>query len=95
MRLEVHGALSIVGVVVVCHLGAMMSGSKGVRGASVAWCVLRGQKVPTMWVSHSLGLLALHTTLLYPSHPILMGRRGLAQTLVGLGCHLCPSLLVD
>jgi hypothetical protein len=29
------------------------------------------------------------------SHPILTGRRGLAQVSVGLGCCLCPSLPVD
>ena len=50
MRLEVCGASFMVGVVVVHHLGAMVSGLKGVRGASVMWHALRGQEVPTMWV---------------------------------------------
>jgi hypothetical protein len=57
VRLEVHGALSMVGVVVVRHLSAMVSGLKGVRGASVMWCMC--WEVPIMWVSHSLGLPAL------------------------------------
>jgi hypothetical protein len=56
MRLEGRGASSVVGVVVVHHLSAVVS---GVRWASVTWRVSRGQEVPTMWVSHSLGLLAL------------------------------------
>jgi hypothetical protein len=65
VRLEAHGASSVVGVVVVRHLSTMVSGSKGVRGASVTWCVPRGWEVPTMWVSHSLGLLVSLITLLY------------------------------
>jgi hypothetical protein len=62
MRLEGQGASSVVGVVVVHHLSAMVS---GVRWVSVTWCMSRGQKVPTMWVSHSLGLPASLVALLY------------------------------
>ena len=65
MRLGAHGVLSMVGVVAVHHLSAMVSGSKGVREASVMWHVSRGQEVPTMWISHSLDLLVLLFTLLY------------------------------
>ena len=55
----------MVGVVVVRHLSAVVSGSKGVRGVSVTWRMPRGREVPTVWVSHSLGLLALLVALLY------------------------------
>ena len=65
MRLEACGVSSVVGVVVVRHLSAMVSGSKGVRGVSVTWHVSRGWEVPTMWVSHSLGLSASLVALLY------------------------------
>ena len=65
VRLEARGASSVVGVVVVRHLSAVVSGSKGVRGASVTWHVLRGWEVPTVWVSHSLGLPASLIALLY------------------------------
>ena len=65
MRLGACGVSSMVGVVVVCHLSAMVSGSKGVREASVTWHMSRGREVPTVWVSHSLGLLVSLITLLY------------------------------
>jgi hypothetical protein len=62
VRLEGRGASSMVGVVVVHHLGAVVS---GVRWASVTWRVSRSQEVPTTWVSHSLGLPASLVALLY------------------------------
>jgi hypothetical protein len=64
VRLEGRGASSVVDVVVVRHLSAVVS---GVRWASVTWHMLRGQEVPTTWVSHSLGLPASLVALLYLS----------------------------
>jgi hypothetical protein len=55
----------MVGVVMVCHLSTVVSALKGVRGASVTWHVLRGREVPTVWVSHSLGLPMSLVALLY------------------------------
>ena len=91
--------LAMVGVVVVCHLSAVVSGSKGVRGASVMWCMPRGQEVPTMWVSHSLGLSASLVALLYLNdtpHIRFDGEEGAGASICGSGLsHLCPSLPVD